>query len=122
MIKVQLHTGMRSTEICIMRPRDIDRTLTPWVYRPMFHKTQAHGIAREIPIGHQAREVLAQYLEGRDPDSFIFSPAEADQERRRRQREKRDDVPPSQVERSRRAAKCRHTRRRPPRSRYTRTS
>jgi hypothetical protein len=30
-----------SNGVCVMRARDVDRPVTPWVYRPMFHKTQA---------------------------------------------------------------------------------
>ena len=26
----------------------------PWIYRPRFHKTQHHGISREIPLGPKA--------------------------------------------------------------------
>jgi hypothetical protein len=60
MIKVQLYTGMRSTEVCIMRPRDIDRSVTPWVYTPRFHKTQEHGIAREVPVVEATEEELRE--------------------------------------------------------------
>jgi integrase len=97
MIRLHLATGMRSTEVCIVRPRDIDRTVTPWLYRPHFHKTQKHGIAREIPLGPKARAILEPYLD-RDAAAFCFSPIEAAEHRRRLAREQRKTkVQPSQV-------------------------
>ena len=100
MVRVQLLTGMRSTEVCIMRPCDIDRTVTPWVYTPRFHKTQHHGIERKIPIGKQAREVLVPFLE-REQDAYCFSPQEGNADRQRRRREARKTkVQPSQIRRA----------------------
>jgi integrase len=89
MIKLQIFTGMRSTEICILRPCDIDRTSKPWRYRPMFHKTQHSGIDREIPIGPKARKVLRPFLK-RDPQAFCFSPKEANEHRRKMAHQLRD--------------------------------
>lgn len=34
MVRVQLLTGMRSGELCIMRPAEIDRCEKVWIYRP----------------------------------------------------------------------------------------
>jgi integrase len=70
-----------------MRPCDIDQTRSPWTYTPSFHKTQHHGIARSIPLGPQAREIITPFL-FRDPEAFLFTPAEAMADRYRKQREK----------------------------------
>ena len=40
MVEIQRLTGMRSGEIVIMRPCDIDRTGAIWLYYPTQHKTQ----------------------------------------------------------------------------------
>src|SRR5581483_8639846 len=45
LVSVQRLTGARSGELVIMRPCDIDRSRSPWVYRPHKHKTQYHGHA-----------------------------------------------------------------------------
>ena len=43
MIQLQLATGMRPGEVCIMRLADIDRSGDVWAYKPHSHKTQHHG-------------------------------------------------------------------------------
>ncbi len=39
MLRVHVATGMRPSELCKMRPCDIDRTGPVWMYRPAKHKT-----------------------------------------------------------------------------------
>lgn len=62
MVQLQRLTGMRSTEVCIMRGCDIDTTAAPWVYRPAFHKTEHHGHTREVWIGPKAKEIVKPFL------------------------------------------------------------
>lgn len=81
MIDLQLLTGARPGEVTIMRPCDIDRSGSAWVYRPREHKTEHHGHERVIFIGPKAQEVLAPFLL-RPADAYCFSPAEAEKERR----------------------------------------
>ncbi len=76
MIRVQVATGMRPSEVCRMRPMDIDRTGETWIYRPAEHKTRKKGKTRAVPIVGDAREAVVGYL-NRKPDSHLFSPAEA---------------------------------------------
>ena len=45
MTDLQLLTGMRPGEVCVMRTCDIDRSRRVWLYRPAKHKTQHHGNA-----------------------------------------------------------------------------
>ena len=88
MIQLQLLTAARAGEICLMRPKDIDRTGRVWLYEPTSHKTAHHGHRRIIYIGPKAQEILRPFLL-RTPDTFCFSPKEAEGERRRAASEKR---------------------------------
>ena len=75
MVFVQLRTGARPGEICIMRPMDIDRSREVWVYWPNHHKTEHHGIEHAIAIGPDAQQVLAKYID-RAPSEYLFTPDE----------------------------------------------
>jgi integrase len=69
-------TGARPGEVCIMRTGDIDRSVTPWEYRPQTHKTAHHGHDRVIFIGPRAQAVVADWLRA-DQEAFLFQPREA---------------------------------------------
>jgi hypothetical protein len=43
MIRVHAQTGLRPSELCNMRPCDIDRSGPVWFYRPSKHKTASRG-------------------------------------------------------------------------------
>lgn len=75
MVRLQRLLGARPTEICILRPCDIDRSDDVWIYTPSHHKTEHHGRDRAIMVGPKAQEILTRYLL-RPADSFCFSPAE----------------------------------------------
>ncbi|MFC1783002.1 hypothetical protein ACFL02_05395 [Planctomycetota bacterium] len=62
MIKVQLLTAMRSTELCLIRPCDIDTTGKICLYRPQEHKTAYRGHERVVAIGPKDQKVLKPYL------------------------------------------------------------
>jgi integrase len=81
MVKVQLLCGMRPGELCIVRPCDIDRTGTVWVYHPQRHKNTYRDQDLEIYIGPKAQALLTPYLL-RAPEAYCFSPAEAERTRR----------------------------------------
>ena len=76
MLRVHVSTGMRPTELCLMRPCDIDRTGKEWIYRPPSHKNKNKGKARAIPILGDAREAIEDYM-NRPPDKYLFSPKES---------------------------------------------
>lgn len=76
MLRVHIATGMRPSELCRLRPCDIDRTGPVWMYRPAKHKTAGRGKTRAIPIVGDALDALVDYI-NRDPQSFCFSPAES---------------------------------------------
>lgn len=76
MVEVHRLIGARPSEVCNIRPCDIDRSEEIWIYTPSSHKTEKYGHSRQIQIGPQAQDVLKRYLL-RDPQAFCFSPAEA---------------------------------------------
>jgi len=76
MIELQMLTGMRSGELCRMRPCDIDISGHIWQYLLQQHKTQHHGIQRVVPIGPRGQRILRTFL-NRKPNQFCFSPREA---------------------------------------------
>jgi integrase len=116
MVKLQLYTGMRSTEVCIMRTRDLDTTSPVWTYRPRQHKTAHRGKERVIALGPRAQLVLRPWLR-LELEAYIFSPAEAMEALAVEKRAKRKTrVQPSQQNRRRRAPKVR------PGNRYDRTT
>jgi integrase len=96
MVDIELLTGCRPAEVCIMRPIDIDmRNPSCWVYRPGSdqgpngtHKTAHHGHERMIFIGPKAQEILRPYL-GTKLDAYCFSPAESETRRNLARRETR---------------------------------
>lgn len=78
MLRIQLATGMRPSEIFAMRPIDVDRSNDVWVYRPQSHKTAHRGKIKAVPLVGQAQEALAPFLD-RAPEAYCFSPAESKQ-------------------------------------------
>ena len=76
MVRVQVGTGMRPSEVCRMRPCEIDRSGDVWVYKPAKHKTANKGKTKAVPLVGDVRDAITDYL-NRDPKSFCFSPAES---------------------------------------------
>jgi integrase len=81
MIELQALTGMRSGEVTIMRACDLETSGRIWAYRPATHKTEHHDVERVIYLGPRAQEVVKPFLR-RDTNAYLFSPAEAEAERR----------------------------------------
>jgi len=81
MIDIQLWTGARPGEVVLIRPMDIDRSGPVWTYKPRRHKNQHHpNNERIVYIGPKAQEILTPFLL-RPPESYCFSPLEAETER-----------------------------------------
>lgn len=91
MVRLQRLTGCRPTEVCLIRPCDIERPARDpqqrldfgaqpeaevWIYRPGRHKTEHHGRERRIYLGPKAQAVLQPWL-NRDSEAYCFSPREA---------------------------------------------
>jgi integrase len=118
MVRVHRLIGGRSTEICIMRPCDFDRSGMIWEYRPARHKTDYLEGEEEkvIAIGPKSQEILAPYFD-RPAEAYLFSPRESEFERHRGMRERRKSkVQPSQQNRAKKKPK------RTPREHYDRDS
>jgi integrase len=89
MIRLQLLTGMRPGEVTIMRSCDVDRSCTPWCYRPEHHKTQQHGHERVIILGPKAQSILQPFIDAKKPNEYLFAPRDSDRERRRKLHQER---------------------------------
>jgi integrase len=84
MVRIQLATGARPSEICIMRLADLDTTTSKdvWLYRPTDHKnSHKEGMDRVIALGSTCQAILEKYL-GADPEAFLFNPKKTVSERR----------------------------------------
>lgn len=62
MVRVHRLVGGRPTEICQVRPCDIDRTGEVWEYVPREHKNEHRNKQRVIFIGPKAKAILLPYL------------------------------------------------------------
>jgi integrase len=113
MLRLQLLTGARSGEICIMRACDIDMTGPVWLYRPARHKTTHRGFSRIIPLGPQAQQIVKRYFKP-NVEACLFSPAETVEAiRQKRRADRKTKVQPSQLDRKKKRP------RRVPGDRYT---
>jgi integrase len=97
MVRLQQLTGCRPAEVCLLRPANLDMTVSScWVFRPAQHKTQIHEHDRIILIGPRAQAILRPYL-GTCLDAYCFSPAESERKRHAARRQKRKSpLTPSQ--------------------------
>lgn len=80
MVSVQLYTGMRTGEVCDLRPVDIRHdwpTKGIWTFQPADNKNAHHGIERTVLIGPKAQEILVPFLKRREPHEYVFQPCEA---------------------------------------------
>jgi integrase len=88
MARVQLLTGARPGEVCVLKGAHLDRSGPVWIFRPREHKTAWRGKHRVIYIGPEAQAVLTPFLRD-DPEQYCFSPAESYWEYRRLQHDQR---------------------------------
>ena len=128
MIKLQRITGMRGSELVIMRPCDIDTTSEVWIYEPPDHKNRWRGQRKEIALGPEAQRILEPFLV-RDPQAFLFSPQEVEEWRQEncppsRGWQRKTKIYPSELRRRQRVKEARRKQRmrrkpkRAPRERY----
>lgn len=77
MVRVQLLTGCRPGELCLMHPDSIERPglkvgrVRVWLYDLDAHKTAWRGGRRTVAIGPKAQAILKPYLE---LGGYLFSP------------------------------------------------
>lgn len=83
MVRVHRLIGGRSQDICNLRWSDIDRKEPAvWLYHPPKHKQAWRGHIRTLYIEAEAQAILLKYVH-RPAESFIFSPAESEELRRK---------------------------------------
>jgi len=87
MVRLQLLTGARPGEIVRLRGGDLERDERTGLLVAQLteHKTAHLGGERVVYFGPEAEAVLEPFLNGRNPSRPLFSPAEAEVERRARQ-------------------------------------
>ncbi len=116
MVRLQRQLGCRPSEVCMIRPMDVNNSGTVWVYTPESHKTQHHERERRIYIGPKGQDILRPYLL-RAKDAYCFSPRESRRMQYAAMRESRKTrVQPSQVDRQKERPK------RQPGEKYTKNS
>ncbi len=99
MVRLHRLIGCRPTELCTMRPSDLDMTTNVWWYSPSSHKTAYLGRTRRIPLGPLAQEILRPYLD-RPAEAYCFSPEESRSRQFQRMRSlRKTSVQPSQANR-----------------------
>jgi integrase len=85
MVRLQSITGMRSSEICLMRGCDIDTradaTGQTWDYKPHQHKNLHRGITRTVVLGPECQRIVRPFLKT-DVQAYLFSPSDAEHDRR----------------------------------------
>lgn len=119
MVQLQLLSGARPGEITKLRPCDVSFGVDGvWCYRPNGHKTAHRGKDRRIFFGPRCQEILRPFL-NRAPESYCFSPREANQRRWAEQHAKRV-TPPNQGNRP--GSSYEANPKRPPGHRYTKDS
>ena len=99
-----------------MRGCDLDTTGEVWLYQPFQHKTEHLGKERRIGIGPEAQKVLRSFL--RPGTAFLFSPREAERERRKKLMDERKTPLLDSHLRARKAKRLAHPRCKPG-ERYT---
>lgn len=71
MIRLQLLTGMRVTETCIMRTEDVDVANDIWWYTPEWHKSEHRGRVRSVALGPKAQSLVKPRMRG---FGYLFKP------------------------------------------------
>ncbi|NQT18866.1 MAG: tyrosine-type recombinase/integrase [Planctomycetes bacterium] len=86
-----------------MQPCNLDMSGKLWLYRPSSHKTEHYGHERVIELGPKTQGIIKEFLKP-DLGAFLFSPADATEERNaERRRNRKTPITPSQARRKRKA-------------------
>ncbi|MGC6487491.1 MAG: tyrosine-type recombinase/integrase [Planctomycetota bacterium] len=103
-VLLQWWSGMRPSEALTMTGRQLQRTDTIWIYRPVQHKGVWRGRDRIVQLGPKAQAALRPRLK-LDPDAAIIAPLDAFLEVKAKKRaERKSKVQPSQQARDERNA------------------
>ncbi len=82
-IELELLTATRPGEVLSMRPIDIDTTGDCWIYTPEHHKNEWRDHDRTILLGPRCQALIKPFLIDRAVNKPLFSPAEAEADRRK---------------------------------------
>lgn len=75
MVRVHYLSGMRSGELCSIRPCDISEEGNLLKYTPSSHKTDYLGKGRVIYLGPRVRTIIQKYLDAcQSQEEFLWSP------------------------------------------------
>lgn len=108
MVRLQLHTGARPGEVCLLRPGDVHADGDLNFFVPSSHKTEHVGKDKSIPLGPRAIDVLGPWLD-RDSTQYCFSPYESEVTRNAAKRATRKTpLTPSHRRRNAKSKRCRH--------------
>ena len=95
-IRIMQLTAARCGEVVVMRPGDLQPVEVGDIrileYVPSTHKTQHMGFTRTIRLGPKSQLIINPFL-NRGSDEFLFSPMEAEAERRAREHKARITPP-----------------------------
>lgn len=103
MVNMQLWTGCRPGEACLIRGIDLKMDGDVWEYRPHSHKGQHHRRERVIFLGPHAQQIIRPWLKT-DLQAYLFSPREARAWSQAQRAEKRKTPAPSQPKTKRKAS------------------
>lgn len=76
MVELQRISGMRSDNVCSMRPMDVDQGGDVWLYRPAAHKGSHRDKGLFVALGPRCQAILRPFLVDRPADLPCFSPEE----------------------------------------------
>lgn len=100
-VEIIRYTGMRPSELCNMKVKDIKTSAEVWLYCPGEHKTEESGKERFIGFGKEAKCILKKHLKNRNPEEYVFTPKRAMVRKWEKDRkERKSKIQPSQIERS----------------------
>jgi integrase len=74
MLRLQLLTAMRPSEVCRMKVGEIEQRYDGehWLYLPTEHKTKHKGKIRSVLLGIAEQDILKRYLSGKTADMHVF--------------------------------------------------
>jgi len=81
MVRYHRLTGCRPTEVCLLRPGEIDRSEDVWAFTPNSHKTDHLEGHRTVYIGPGDQAILTRYVD-RPNNQFCFDPRQAPKSRK----------------------------------------
>ena len=82
LVQLQLLTGTRAGELLKLRPCDLDVSGKVWTATLTEHKTSYRGGKRTIYFGPKAQSILHEFIASTSIQGYLFSPIEAENERR----------------------------------------